>query len=232
MVQRVTTAIDNHWAVFAEWQPTGRDTKLEIIELVLPTREFADALMFGRIGEYGTAAAFAGVGVAKAGLELYGTHLLMQGSKRVFVRVVGADIREVSVTRLVTGPGRQGVVRHSSGSVVKGAGRGVSRSQSFGSFSTFKRRMGSAGAGRQWHHIVEQSQVGRFGPEAIHTTRNIVSLPTEAHRQVNALYSSIRPDITGSTTQTVRQWLSTQSYDEAYQFGQQVIEKASPGVWP
>lgn len=44
---------------------------------------------------------------------------------------------------------------------------------SFRSFSSLKRVLGPAGEGRQWHHVVEQSQVGRFGPEAIHNVENV-----------------------------------------------------------
>jgi RHS repeat-associated protein len=104
--------------------------------------------------------------------------------------------------------------------------------RTFKSFSALKRAFGPAGPGKVWHHIVEQSQVGRFGAEAIHNTENVVVMTAEANTNLNALYSSIRPDITGSATQTVRQWLSTKSYTDAYQFGLSAIEKVLAGTWP
>jgi len=82
--------------------------------------------------------------------------------------------------------------------------------------------MGPAGPDMQWHHIVEQTpgNVAEFGPEAIHNTNNLVPLDTAVHRQVSGYYSSIQP-FTGG--QTVRQWLSTQSFDAQMQFGRQVL---------
>src|SRR5207247_2094780 len=43
-----------------------------------------------------------------------------------------------------------------------------SAAQSFGSFSSFRRAMGSAGPNMSWHHIVEQTpgNLARFGAEA------------------------------------------------------------------
>lgn len=47
-------------------------------------------------------------------------------------------------------------------------------SQSFKSFSAFKKAMGPAGKGKAWHHIVEQNpaNIARFEPEAIHKLKN------------------------------------------------------------
>ena len=104
----------------------------------------------------------------------------------------------------------------------------------FRSFGAFKRAMGPAGEGVQWHHIVEQTpgNVARFGPEALHNTGNLVRLETGIHRQVSGLYSSIRPRITGSTTLTVRKWLSMQPLETQAAFGQRAIQNISSGVWP
>lgn len=63
---------------------------------------------------------------------------------------------------------------------------------------------------------------------------NIVRLPHGAgaiHNRISGLYSSIRRRITGSTTQTVREWLGTQSFDAQYQFGLQAIHNISYGIW-
>ena len=53
--------------------------------------------------------------------------------------------------------------------------------QRFGSFKQLKTGLGSAGEDNVWHHIVEQTEanVERFGAEAIHSTENVVSVPTE-----------------------------------------------------
>lgn len=96
--------------------------------------------------------------------------------------------------------------------------------------------MGPAGPGQAWHHIVEQTpgNVERFGAEAIHNTGNIVALPHGAgsiHARISGLYSSIRPAITGSTTLTVRRWLSTQAFEAQAEFGRQAIQKAGAGLW-
>ncbi len=120
----------------------------------------------------------------------------------------------------------------------KGAGRVAGLvdevGQGFRSFSAFKRAHGPAGEGMQWHHIVEQTpgNVSRFGREATHNTQNLMRLDTAAHRQASGLYSSIRPEITGSTSLTVRQWLSTQSFEAQTAFGQRALQNISSGVWP
>lgn len=94
----------------------------------------------------------------------------------------------------------------------------------FRSFSQAKRVLGPAGEGKQWHHLVEQTpgNVGRFGPQVIHNTGNLVRLDTAVHRQVSGYFSSKQP-FTGG--QTVRQWLSGQSYARQQQFARQVMER-------
>ena len=94
--------------------------------------------------------------------------------------------------------------------------------------------MGPAGFKKQWHHIVEQTDgnIARFGPEAIHNTRNVIPLDEALHRSVSRLYSQIRKDITGSEALTVRKWLSTQSMEEQHRFGLQAIENVQKGLWP
>jgi hypothetical protein len=96
--------------------------------------------------------------------------------------------------------------------------------------------MGPAGPGQAWHHIVEQTpgNIARFGAEAVHNTGNLVPLAHGAgsiHARISGLYSSIRPAITGSNTLTVRQWLSTQSFEAQAAFGRQAIENVGAGLW-
>ncbi|WP_368670397.1 hypothetical protein [Myxococcus sp. AM011] len=122
--------------------------------------------------------------------------------------------------------------------ILQRVGEGVTRSsrpvgmKSYSSFKSFKRAMGPAGPGKEWHHIVEQTDgnVGRFGPKAIHNTENIVALDKELHSKVSAFYSSKRFDIT-STTKTVREWLSTQPFDAQRDFGMRAIENVRKGDW-
>lgn len=94
------------------------------------------------------------------------------------------------------------------------------------SVSSLKRALGPAGEGRQWHHVVEQSQVGKFGSQAIHNADNVVSIPTDIHRQISGFYSS-KPDFAGG--QTVRQWLSGQSFEQQRAFGEQVLRRFGVG---
>jgi hypothetical protein len=89
--------------------------------------------------------------------------------------------------------------------------------------------LGPAGEGYAWHHIVEQtaSNVARFGPDAVHSLDNVVRLPSGAgsiHARLSGFYSSIQPAVTGSTTMTVRQWSSTQSFQQQYEFGIKVLQ--------
>ncbi|QSQ23729.1 hypothetical protein JY651_01715 [Pyxidicoccus parkwayensis] len=118
---------------------------------------------------------------------------------------------------------------------VRGAVTGVSPAgfRSWGSFSGLKSALGSAGSGKQWHHIVEQTpgNVEQFGPHALHNTENVVPLEEGLHTQVSAFYSRKILRITGSRDLTVRQWLSTQSYEAQRAFGLQAIENIRSGVW-
>jgi hypothetical protein len=105
--------------------------------------------------------------------------------------------------------------------------------RSWGSYSGFRSAMGSAGEGKQWHHIVEQTpgNVERFGPHSLQNTENVIPLDQALHARVSAFYSSIREGITRSSRLTVRQWLSTQSYEEQRRFGLLAIENVRKGLW-
>ncbi|WP_395811874.1 hypothetical protein [Archangium minus] len=105
--------------------------------------------------------------------------------------------------------------------------------RAWGSYSSFKRAMGSAGPGKEWHHIVEQTpgNVKQFGAQALHNTENIIPLDKGIHTRLSSLYSSIRRSITGSDKLTVRQWLSTQSYEAQREFGLLAIENVTKGFW-
>ena len=82
--------------------------------------------------------------------------------------------------------------------------------QSFKTFGEFKRTMGAAGTGQAWHHIVGQttSNLQIFGVEAIHNTGNLVRLAHgkgSIHQEITNLYNSVQPNLTESTTITVRE---------------------------
>jgi hypothetical protein len=63
--------------------------------------------------------------------------------------------------------------------------------------------LGSAGKGKQWHHIVEQTpgNIARFGPEAIHNTENVIPINEGIHRAISGYYSSSR-SFTGGADST------------------------------
>ena len=94
--------------------------------------------------------------------------------------------------------------------------------KSFGSFADFRSAFGSAGKGRAWHHIVEQRNEATFGAQAIHNENNLVSLSNDVHDQISAYYSSKQP-FTGGLT--VRDWLSSQSFDEQYEYGVRIMRQ-------
>ena len=100
-------------------------------------------------------------------------------------------------------------------------------SKGFSSFNAFKKVHGSAGNGKAWHHIVEQhaSNITKFGAEKIHNTNNLIKLPHGAgsiHNQISGHYSSKQIFTNG---QTVRQWLSTQSYQAQYDYGIKMLKQ-------
>lgn len=100
------------------------------------------------------------------------------------------------------------------------AARFLEGGQGFSTFAKLKSALGSPGAGNHWHHIVEQSQVGRFGAEAIHNTKNVAAVSADIHAKISGYYSSKQPFTNGVT---VRQWLREQSFDEQYQFGLDIM---------
>jgi hypothetical protein len=133
---------------------------------------------------------------------------------------IAAGIRGLSQSMMSSGSGASGP---KATAPVAAGGAKATAGQGFHSFSAFKRAMGPAGPGKNWHHIVEQTKgnVAKFGPETLHNTQNVVRLDAAIHRQVSAYYSRI-DWFTGG--QTVRQWLSTQSLEAQKQFGLQVLK--------
>lgn len=164
---------------------------------------------------------------ASTGLGLLET---VTGAERLIVSVPEGTLHLVLAPNAVAMAG-QGTVK---GSPAPNRGKRLLNGQrAWGSFSGFRSAMGPAGPGKQWHHIVERTpgNVKRFGGEALHNTENITALGEGLHADVSAFYSSIREGITGSSSLTIRQWLSTQSYEAQYQFGLKAIENITRGIW-
>jgi len=162
---------------------------------------------------------------AAAGASQMGIHLANVGQVSA-VAVVGSTI-VISLPAAAIAMAAEGM---GGGAAVGGSASGF---RSWGSFSGLKSALGSAGEGKQWHHVVEQSpgNVARFGPHALHNTENVIPLEQALHTRISALYSSIRWHITGSKNLTVRQWLSTQSYEAQRQFGLLARENVTKGIW-
>jgi hypothetical protein len=93
----------------------------------------------------------------------------------------------------------------------------------FGSYSSLRRSLGPAGSGMEWHHIVEQTpgNIEQFGPSVIQDPLNVMRLDVPTHRQVSAYYSSIQSFTDGLT---VRDWLSTQSFEAQTEFGLSTLQ--------
>lgn len=92
----------------------------------------------------------------------------------------------------------------------------------FNTFSALKNYLGWPGAGNQWHHIVEQSQIGNFVAKEVNNVRNIIAIPREVNQALNGFYSSKQAFTNGMT---VRNWLSTQSFHDQYNFGVEQLMK-------
>lgn len=104
-------------------------------------------------------------------------------------------------------------------SITKGGGA------RFSSFNALKRSLGSAGRGKQWHHIVEQCQIGKsgFSKYWIQNSNNVVSIPNSIHSKISAHYSSKIPGLTRG--KTVRDWLASQSFQKQYEYGVKILRQ-------
>ncbi|WP_404373393.1 hypothetical protein ACIHQR_19400 [Corallococcus coralloides] len=178
----------------------------------------------------------AGLGATVPGLP-GATQAAVQAEAQVGLRLAAvAEVRTVAVSAdSVTIALAPGAVAMSASGTGGGAAAKASRTgyRAWNSFSGFKKAMGPAGNNKEWHHVVEQTpgNVNRFGPQALHNTDNIVPLDKALHSRISAMYSTVRYDITHSFTHTVRQWLSTQSYEAQREFGLLAIENVKKGIW-
>nr|WP_253894944.1 hypothetical protein [Corallococcus exercitus] len=115
-----------------------------------------------------------------------------------------------------------GAVAMSSSGAAPGSGTPGLRA--WKSFSGFKKAMGPAGSGKQWHHVVEQTpgNVQRFGPEAIQSTENVIAIDARIHERISAYYSS-KQRLTDN--RVVREWLREQSFDQQREFGLRLLKQ-------
>ncbi len=173
-----------------------------------------------------------GFGQVTRTAEMTGVRLVdaAYGTERVIVSVPEGTIRVVlppnALTMATAGGG--------TGPPVVTGGKFLSNGhRAWRSHKGITSALGSPGKGKRWHHIVEQHKgnIQRFGPEAIHNTENVVPLEEGLHIEVSAFYSSKQEFITGSTSLTVRKWLSTQSYEAQRQFGLKAMENVRRGIW-
>lgn len=95
--------------------------------------------------------------------------------------------------------------------------------RSYESFRDFKKGEGPAGDGKEWHHIVEQSQIKKsgFSPQQIHNTNNITAIDNATHAKISGYYNTKTFDYTGGLS--VRDWLAGQSYESQYDFGMEIL---------
>jgi len=101
-------------------------------------------------------------------------------------------------------------------------------SEQFRSYKAFTKellvkRFGPAGDGYEYHHIVEQNKANasQFAAEQVHSTDNIVRIPTGIHRQISADYS--RSVYNGGPR--LRDVLREKPFDEQYQFGVRTLKR-------
>lgn len=111
--------------------------------------------------------------------------------------------------------------------VVIESGKASVPDKGFSSFDKLKDYLGSPGEGNAWHHIVEQSQIGKsgFSSTKVNNVKNIIAIPHgkgSVHAQISGFYSS-KPDFTNGLT--VRQWLSGKSFDEQFDYGMKILKK-------
>ena len=103
-------------------------------------------------------------------------------------------------------------------SITKGGGA------RFSSFNALKQSLGSAGSGKQWHHIVEQCQIGKsgFSKYWIQNSNNVINISNSVHSKISAHYSRKFAFTQGKT---LRDWLAGQSFQKQYEYGIKVLRQ-------
>ena len=134
--------------------------------------------------------------------------------------MIGCGVVGASVGALVVW-GAGAVIAHFSiataaQSIISGGGA------SFTTFEKLKQSMGSAGAGMEWHHIVEQCQIDRSGfPVSwVQNSNNVIRITSEIHIQVTRYYNSVQDFTDGMQ---FRDWLTSMSFVEQYKWGIRIL---------
>ena len=125
---------------------------------------------------------------------------------------VGAAFTAVAVSAAITYVAGLGTY----GAISGGAG--------YSTYNAVRNALGSPGAGNQWHHIVEQSQILRSGFSSfmVNNSNNLIVVSQKTHQQISSLYSSQQYYSEGMT---VRGWLTGQSFQQQYEFGIQILRQ-------
>ena len=111
-----------------------------------------------------------------------------------------------------------------TGQQAGGSGNGTQTTgKGFSSFSALKNFLGSAGTGKHWHHIVEQSQIQKSGftSEQVNNTSNVIAVDSGVHSQITGHYNSTKFDFTGGLS--VRNWLAGQPFEVQFEYGMNVL---------
>ncbi len=101
--------------------------------------------------------------------------------------------------------------------------KNVKVEEGFTTYYNLKKSIGKAGDGKQWHHIVEQSQIRKSGIDAklIHNPNNVIPLTQQQHRKISSIYSSQIP----GTKVTVREYLKGKTFKEQYKYGIKMLKE-------
>ena len=101
--------------------------------------------------------------------------------------------------------------------------------EGYPSFVKLREAIGDPERTQNWHHIVEQEQMDEglsgFKSTQVNNKNNIVSVPSGSkspHGEISKYYGSVQ-DFTGG--KTVREWLSTKSFEEQFNFGVKQLQK-------
>ena len=99
-----------------------------------------------------------------------------------------------------------------------------SPTDAYNSFNAFKRAHGRAGDGLEYHHMTEQSQIGKSGFDirSVQNGYNMIPLDKATHRKVSGYYGRIVP----GTNLSFRNWLAHEgyTYEEQQEIGIYVLE--------
>lgn len=80
----------------------------------------------------------------------------------------------------------------------------------------------------QYHHIVEQWQISRFGSNVIHSVSNIIPLTRTSHTAITRFYSS-SGSIRMLGSQSLRSVLSRAPFEQQWRVGSEIAVKAMRG---